>query len=124
MVERCAHSTSSSDDDRFREKCLQEGHKLAECPNDWVCRACKTPGHKEADCVTFDEEDESLAHSDLSTCDNESSDDEEQNEVTASKADDHTADSTHSTSNEVPKKNPLCQRKLLTATKNRIKPKP
>ncbi|KAK3091407.1 hypothetical protein FSP39_019679, partial [Pinctada imbricata] len=25
--------------------------KLAECPNDWICRACKTPGCKEAEAI-------------------------------------------------------------------------
>ncbi|CAG2233758.1 CNBP [Mytilus edulis] len=33
-------------------KCLQEGHKLFECPNDWVCRTCGGSGHKSNYCTT------------------------------------------------------------------------
>ena len=33
-------------------KCLQEGHKSYECPNDWVCRTCGGSGHKASYCTT------------------------------------------------------------------------
>ncbi|VDI29331.1 Hypothetical predicted protein [Mytilus galloprovincialis] len=33
-------------------KCLQPGHLIYECPNDWVCRTCKESGHKMMDCPT------------------------------------------------------------------------
>ncbi|CAG2199845.1 unnamed protein product [Mytilus edulis] len=31
-------------------KCLQKGHKYAQCPNDWVCRQCHKEGHRQAEC--------------------------------------------------------------------------
>ncbi|CAG2190094.1 unnamed protein product [Mytilus edulis] len=31
-------------------KCLQTGHKVMQCSNDWVCLHCKKPGHRQADC--------------------------------------------------------------------------
>ncbi|XP_063436121.1 RNA polymerase-associated protein LEO1-like [Mytilus trossulus] len=34
------------------KKCLEEGHKLFECPNDWVCRTCGGSGHKSNYCTT------------------------------------------------------------------------
>ncbi|KAK3108904.1 hypothetical protein FSP39_018372 [Pinctada imbricata] len=50
-------------------KCYEEGHRLNECPNDWVCKTCHTPGHQQADCpVTFSdgegEEDQSTVTDD------------------------------------------------------------
>ncbi|KAK3086181.1 hypothetical protein FSP39_014804 [Pinctada imbricata] len=29
--------------------CFREGHRLRECPNDWVCSTCHNEGHKQAD---------------------------------------------------------------------------
>jgi hypothetical protein len=31
-------------------KCLQQGHKQYECPNQWTCRQCNKPGHRESEC--------------------------------------------------------------------------
>ncbi|CAG2192534.1 CNBP [Mytilus edulis] len=35
-------------------KCLQTGHVLRECPNEWVCTTCNNPGHKKAECPNFE----------------------------------------------------------------------
>ncbi|VDI35725.1 Hypothetical predicted protein [Mytilus galloprovincialis] len=35
-------------------KCLQTGHMLRECPNEWVCTKCNNPGHKKAECPNFE----------------------------------------------------------------------
>lgn len=31
-------------------KCLQDGHKISQCPNEWLCKRCKQSGHKQAEC--------------------------------------------------------------------------
>ena len=31
-------------------KCLEQGHTIATCENDWRCVQCKQPGHKKVDC--------------------------------------------------------------------------
>lgn len=33
------------------KKCLEEGHGVAECTNEWKCLHCKEPGHKKQDCM-------------------------------------------------------------------------
>ena len=55
-------------------RCLQEGHRSAECSNDIVCRECKQPGHKQGDptCGTVSDND--------STTSDESSNDEDEDE--------------------------------------------
>lgn len=35
-------------------KCLQSGHKKAECPNEWMCLSCHVSGHKKGDCPVAD----------------------------------------------------------------------
>lgn len=55
-------------------KCLQTGHKLMQCPNDWVCRQCKKPGHKQADCtddLSSNHEDATNEQSDANDADTE-----------------------------------------------------
>ena len=32
------------------KKCLLQGHHAAFCKNDWVCTACRRPGHKRGEC--------------------------------------------------------------------------
>ena len=43
------HKTDSSQ--LTCNKCLQTGHVLRECPNEWVCTTCNNPGHKKAENV-------------------------------------------------------------------------
>ena len=31
-------------------KCLETGHLISSCDNDWTCILCKTPGHRKGDC--------------------------------------------------------------------------
>ncbi len=31
-------------------KCLQQGHHIKDCVNDWVCSDCRMPGHKRGQC--------------------------------------------------------------------------
>ena len=39
-------------------RCLQEGHRSADCENEVVCRACKNTGHIQRDCRLYDDEDD------------------------------------------------------------------
>lgn len=32
-------------------KCLMQGHHSSTCTNDWVCTACRQPGHKRGQCL-------------------------------------------------------------------------
>ena len=32
-------------------KCLQKGHKIKDCENDWVCKSCNGVGHKQSECT-------------------------------------------------------------------------
>ena len=74
---RVLHAGQTTDDltvETKCSKCLQSGHKISQCVNDWVCRKCNKPGHKEPDCVVQDEND---------TDDSESDSEEEQASSTA-----------------------------------------
>lgn len=45
-----------------------------QCPNDWVCRQCKKPGHKQADCtddLSSNHEDANNEQSDANDADTE-----------------------------------------------------
>lgn len=35
-------------------KCLETGHHISECANDWKCNQCNSYGHKQADCPFLD----------------------------------------------------------------------
>lgn len=48
----------SSNDNLVCNKCLQNGHKFKESQNDWVCKKCKLPGNKQADCPSFNAQNE------------------------------------------------------------------
>ena len=66
-------------------KCLEEGHKIADCPNEWKCRQCFQFGHKENECDNeFSEKEESDHDQDEDQTGNESEegreDDEDQNQ--------------------------------------------
>lgn len=39
-------------------KCLEDGHHVATCPNDWKCTSCVKSGHKKADCGGTSDESE------------------------------------------------------------------
>ncbi|CAG2239541.1 unnamed protein product [Mytilus edulis] len=37
-------------DDIVCKKCLEKGHFISNCPNDWTCNICKKSGHKQSEC--------------------------------------------------------------------------
>ncbi|VDH99420.1 Hypothetical predicted protein [Mytilus galloprovincialis] len=51
-----ANQNSSEGHKIVCRKCLQTGHKVMQCPNDWICLHCKKPGHRQADCPEDEEE--------------------------------------------------------------------
>ncbi|CAC5413584.1 unnamed protein product [Mytilus coruscus] len=60
-------------------KCLQPGHMLFQCPNDWACKICKESGHKMIECQKhFQDKDENTQQ--LEQNGNESGDDNVQEE--------------------------------------------
>ncbi|VDI47181.1 Hypothetical predicted protein [Mytilus galloprovincialis] len=49
------HKEQKTDSSQLKcNKCLQTGHVLRECPNEWVCTTCNNPGHKKAECPNFE----------------------------------------------------------------------
>ena len=45
---------TEDDNDRFLcNKCLQKGHNIRNCPNEWTCRRCNQSGHKMLECPEF-----------------------------------------------------------------------
>ena len=40
-------------------KCLQQGHHVSKCPNEWMCTQCLTSGHKRSDCPGVESPSES-----------------------------------------------------------------
>jgi len=59
-------------------KCLETGHRFAECPNDWVCNSCGESGHKRGECkmTTVTEESEPESETEPETPDAEESNSE------------------------------------------------
>ena len=55
-------------------KCLEDGHRVATCPNDWKCTSCLKSGHKKAECGGTSDESEAT--------DSDSSDDDDKHETT------------------------------------------
>ncbi|CAG2211424.1 unnamed protein product [Mytilus edulis] len=50
---------NNNSEERICHKCLQPGHMLFQCPNDWACKICKESGHKMIDCQkNFQDKDE------------------------------------------------------------------
>ncbi|VDI29902.1 Hypothetical predicted protein [Mytilus galloprovincialis] len=48
------HKAQKTDSSQLTcNKCLQTGHVLRECPNEWVCTTCNNPDHKRAECPNF-----------------------------------------------------------------------
>lgn len=52
FVGRCIHPGQNKPTTQAMNctKCLGEGHKFSQCPNDWVCNICKVSGHKQSNC--------------------------------------------------------------------------
>ena len=49
-------------------KCLEKGHRVADCPNDWKCTLCQKFGHKKAECLgNEDNSDHEATESDSSS---------------------------------------------------------
>lgn len=44
-------------------KCLETGHHISECVNDWKCNQCNSYGHKQADCPLLDSESDTESES-------------------------------------------------------------
>lgn len=67
------------------KKCLCPGHKIDQCPNDWVCIKCQKIGHKAADCSKgFEQETQNPESSD----ENSPSESESEGETTANEEED------------------------------------
>lgn len=48
---RCIHSGQNKQTRIIKcTKCLEDGHKISQCPNQWACKRCKQFGHKQAEC--------------------------------------------------------------------------
>ncbi|CAC5359851.1 unnamed protein product [Mytilus coruscus] len=70
---------NNNSEERICYKCLQPGHMLFQCPNDWACKICKESGHKMIDCQKhFQDKDEN--NQQLEQNGNESGDDNVQEE--------------------------------------------
>ncbi|CAC5404412.1 unnamed protein product [Mytilus coruscus] len=70
---------NNNSEERICRKCLQPGHMLFQCPNDWACKICKESGHKMIDCQKhFQDKDEN--NQQLEQNGNESGDDNVQEE--------------------------------------------
>ena len=102
-------------------QCLQSGHKFSQCVNNWVCRKCNNPGHKELDCVVQDEDDSE---------DKESDSEEEQASSTAvsqSTKPAHSAEIKHKASLNTPrpKRQPSMDRYInMTPSNSNVKDTP
>ncbi|VDH92686.1 Hypothetical predicted protein, partial [Mytilus galloprovincialis] len=105
-------STKDNHDNLVCNKCFQNGHTFRDCQNDWVCKQCKLPGHKQADFPSFDaqnKESNSMPHNNESKSSSSSQSDTDSDESNTESINDIPEESTHvaasqSTTNVNPQK--------------------